>query len=150
MLNQWRRKQNMWRKTLQSLFIAIGSIWFFFASVAVFAGHDEIHRIQISDLKKIMDQKADIVIVDAQLKSIYDSGHIRGARSLPWKADLSEQDVQNLPKDKLIVVYCDCGPGEADSSDVAAQLVELGFSNVKVLGDPSIHGWKKAGYPIEK
>ncbi|HUK99490.1 MAG TPA: rhodanese-like domain-containing protein [Nitrospirota bacterium] len=140
----------MRRRTLKSLLIAVGSMCFLFASAVVYAGHDEIPRIPINDLKKLIDQKADIVILDAQLKDIYDSGHIKGARSLPWKVDLSETDVKNLPKDKLIVVYCDCGPGEADSSDEAAQLLELGFSNVKILGDPSIRGWKKAGYPIEK
>jgi rhodanese-related sulfurtransferase len=32
---------------------------------------------------------------------------------------------------------------------MAAQLVELGFPNVKVLQDPSIRGWKRAGYPME-
>jgi len=115
-----------------------------------YAGHDEIARIPIDDLKKMMDQKADIVILDAQLKEIYDSGHIKGALSLPWKQELTTEDTTKLPRTKLIVVYCDCGPGETDSSDVAFQLIGLGFDNVKILADPSVRGWKKAGYPMEK
>jgi len=137
-------------KKIKLLLLAFGSLWFMSFSAVIYAAHEEIPRIPINELKQLIDQKADIVILDAQLKDIYESGHIKGALSFPWKADISEADVRNLPKGKLIVVYCDCGPGEADSSDVAAQLLELGFPNVKVLGDPSIRGWKKAGYPMEK
>jgi rhodanese-related sulfurtransferase len=122
----------------------------FLISAVAYAGHDEIPRIPIDDLKKMIDQKADIVILDAQLKEIYDSGHIKGALSLPWKQELTFEDTASLPKNKLIVVYCDCGPGETDSSDVAFQLTGLGFDNVKILADPSVRGWKKAGYPMEK
>jgi len=113
------------------------------------AAHPEIPRITLEELKGLIEQKADVVIIDAQLKEIYDRGHIKGARSLPWKAEITEADVKDIPKDKLIVTYCDCGPGESDSADVAAQLINLGYSNVKVLADPSIRGWKKAGYPMD-
>jgi len=116
---------------------------------ASFAGHPEISRISIDELKKLIDTKSDIIILDTQQKDIYDKGHIKGAISFPWKADISDADVEKLAKDKLIVTYCDCGPGESDSSDVASQLIELGFVTVKVLGDPAIRGWKKAGYPLE-
>ena len=46
-----------------------------------------------------------------------------------------------------LVVEPQCG--EADGSDLATQLIGLGFANVKVLRDPAIGGWKKAGYPLE-
>lgn len=122
----------------------------FFAFGAAHAANEDVPRISIAELKKLIDEKADIVILDAQLKEVYNKGHIRGARSFPWSAEITSEDAQGLPKDKLIVVYCDCGPGEADSSDVAAQLIRLGFDNVKVLADPSIRGWIKLGYPVEK
>ncbi len=111
--------------------------------------HKEIQRITLDELKQEMDKGADIVILDAQPKSVYDKGHIKGARSLPWSTQLTEGNVQ-LPRDKMIVTYCDCGPGEADGADLAARLKEMGFSNVKVLADPSIRGWMNAGYPVEK
>jgi rhodanese-related sulfurtransferase len=117
---------------------------------AAYAAHNEIPRITIAETKKLMDSKTDIVIVDTQIKSLYDKGHIKGAINVPWKEELSAEDTQKLPKDKLIITYCDCGPGESDSSDVAAQLTNLGFIDVKVLADPAIRGWIKAGYPTEK
>ncbi|MGO9379422.1 MAG: rhodanese-like domain-containing protein [Dissulfurispiraceae bacterium] len=117
----------------------------------VYAAHDEIPRITIEELKKLIDEKADIVIYDAQTKAIFDKGHIKGAVSFPWKPTLEEADIRLLPKgkDTFIIVYCDCGPGETDSSDLAAQLIELEYTNVRILKDPSIRGWKKAGYPLE-
>jgi rhodanese-related sulfurtransferase len=120
-----------------------------FMATASFAGHPEIPRIAIAELKKLIDTKSDIIILDAQQKVIYDKGHIKGAMSLPWKVEVTDADVEKLAKDKLIITYCDCGPGESDSSDLASQLIGLGFDNVKILEDPAIRGWKKAGYPME-
>ena len=70
--------------------------------------------------------------------------------SLPWKSQIALEDVWSLPEDRPIVTYCDCGPGEADSSSVASQLFQSGYKNVKVLKDPSVKGWKESGYPMEK
>ena len=135
----------------RKLWVCLFSIALLFAfCTAAYAAHEEIPRISIAELKKMMDEKADIVVVDAQIKSLYDKGHIKGAVNFPWKQEITSADARVLPKDKLIVVYCDCGPGESDSSDVAAQLTMLGFPDVKVLADPSIRGWIKAGYPIDK
>ena len=135
------------RKLLIVLFTGIVLLTF---AGAAYAAHDEIPRITVAETKQLMDSKTDIVIVDTQIKSMYDKGHIKGAINFPWKEEITTEDARNLPKDKLIITYCDCGPGESDSADVAAQLTNLGFANVKVLADPSIRGWIKAGYPTEK
>lgn len=110
----------------------------------------DIARISIEELKEMMDKGTPVTIIDVQPKDIYAAGHIKGAISLPYKTQVELEDVWSLPEDQLIVTYCDCGPGEADSSDMAAQLVRFGYENVKILKDPSIKGWKQAGYPIEK
>ena len=114
-----------------------------------FADGEDIPRIPIEELKKRMDEGAPVTIVDVQPKSIYAKGHIKGALSLPWKPRFTMEQVAHLPKGKPIVTYCDCGPGEPDSASVAAQLFNLGFPDVQVLKDPSIKGWKQAGYPME-
>ena len=110
----------------------------------------DIPRISIQELKKMMDDGTPVTILDAQPKDVYDAGHIKGAISLPWKSQIALEDVWSLPTDQLIVTYCDCGPGESDSADVAAQLFRMGYENVRVLADPSIRGWRESGYPMEK
>lgn len=113
------------------------------------ASDDEIPRITIQELKKMVDSKADIVILDVRPKTDYAKGHIKGAISLPWEHEIDEVRVSNLPRNKTVIIYCDCGPGESDSTSVALQLMNFGFIDVRVLKDPSIRGWKAAGYPME-
>jgi rhodanese-related sulfurtransferase len=110
----------------------------------------EVPRISIQELKALMDKGAPVTIVDVQPKDIYATDHIKGAVSLPYKSQIELEDVMVLPEDRLTVVYCDCGPGEADSSDMAAQLKVFGYDNVRVLKDPSVRGWRAAGYLMEK
>ncbi|MGA3125699.1 MAG: rhodanese-like domain-containing protein [Candidatus Korobacteraceae bacterium] len=111
--------------------------------------HTDIGRVSIEELKKLIDENAEVVVLDVQQKTAYDKGHIKGAISFPWKQKLTLADTRFLPRDKPLVTYCDCGPKDTDSSDTAAQLIALGLQNVKVLADPSIKGWLAAGYPIE-
>jgi rhodanese-related sulfurtransferase len=112
-------------------------------------GDEDIPRVSITDLKKLVDSGSDVIILDTQPKAVYDKGHIKGAISFPWRKKITLLDIEGLPRDRLIVMYCDCGPGESDSADVASRFLQMGFGEVKVLKDPSIQGWKKAGYPVE-
>lgn len=109
----------------------------------------DVPRITIQELKEMMDKGTKVTIIDTQPRAIYAMGHIKGAISLPWKSQIALEDVWSLANDVLVVTYCDCGPGETDSADMAAQLIRMGFDNVKALKDPSIRGWKEAGYPLE-
>jgi rhodanese-related sulfurtransferase len=130
--------------------IVIQAILLMFLGTVYAAAPADVPRISIQELKAMMDKGAPVTIVDVQPKDIYAMDHIKGAISLPYKTQIQLEDVWSLPEDQLIVTYCDCGPGEADSSDVAAQLIRFGYENVKVLQDPSIKGWRASGYPMEK
>jgi rhodanese-related sulfurtransferase len=109
---------------------------------------EEIARVSQKELKEMID-KGTVVIVDNRPVVDYDQQHIKGALPLPWDMDIAAQARKILPKDKLIVTYCDCGPGESDSADVAGQLVRAGFKNVKTLAD-GWSSWLDAGLPVEK
>ena len=113
------------------------------------AAQADMPRISLQDLKAMIDKGTPVTIIDVQPRSIYEEGHIKGAISLPASKRIALEDVWSIPSDRLIVTYCDCGPGEADSADAAAQLFLFGY-DVKVLKDPAIKGWKAAGYPLEK
>jgi rhodanese-related sulfurtransferase len=114
-----------------------------------FAASDEVARITIEELKKLMDNGVEVTVLDVQPKSAFDKGHIKGAVSIPWTPKLNRAQTGVLPRNKPIVVYCDCGPGETDSANIAERLLDFGFKDVKVLKDPSVRGWKEAGYPTE-
>ncbi len=107
----------------------------------------EIPRIKADELKKMIESKADIIVVDTQPKGAYDIGHIKGAINFPWAKEI--KDPKKLPKNKLLILYCDCGH-EEDSIDVATQLInKWGYNNIKVV-EGGWSGWVKLGYPTEK
>ncbi len=114
------------------------------------AAAEEIPRIGVGELKRMMDEGAAVTVIDVQPKEAYAEGHVKGALSIPWRSQIALEDVWSLPTDQLIVTYCDCGPGEADSADFARQLFQMGYENVKILADPSIKEWRAKGYPVEK
>lgn len=114
----------------------------------VFSGWaGEIPRVTPEELKKMIENKADIVIIDNQPKSLYDKAHILGAMNLPWAIEI--EGPVDLPYDKLLILYCGCAE-EEDSAYVADQLIEkFGYNNIKLL-EGGWGQWVKLGYPIEK
>ena len=136
------------KKTKISILIA--ALFLMLIAVDYAAAQSNLPRISIQELKDMMDKETPVIIIDVQPKEIHAEGHIKGAISLPASASIRLEDVWSLPYDRLIVTYCDCGPGESDSAIAAAQLLNFGYENVKVLADPAIRGWKEAGYPLEK
>lgn len=129
------------------------------AKETVRGGYD---LITVSELKGLMDQNKDMLIVDTMpLEASYNKNHIPGAVQFlfpikpmnEWNAEetdgkTAEQYVELLgpDKDRLIVVYCGfvkCG--RSDNGAVWAK--KLGYTNVKRLPG-GIFAWKGAEYPV--
>ena len=106
----------------------------------------EVKSIEPEELKRLMENKADIVVVDNQPKGAYDMEHIPGAVNFPWAMQIKLPI--NLPRNKMLILYCACSH-EEDSTDVANQLMEFGYHNVKLLEGGWLR-WVELGYPIEK
>ena len=70
--------------------------------VQVFAAQPE--RIILEDLKRLLDAKEKVTLVDVRGQSHYNFGHIPGAVSMPFP-DGIEARHQTLPPDGLIVLY---------------------------------------------
>lgn len=97
--------------------------------------------VSVDYMKKQIDAKADMVVVDARPKrKKYDKGHLPGALSIPDSQ--FDKLKANLPKDKnkLLVFYCG-GFNCKLSHKSAAKAIAMGYTNVKVFA---------AGYPAWK
>jgi rhodanese-related sulfurtransferase len=158
---------SMRQPLLLLMMISIGSI-VAVISAAASAQAAEIQQIKPEELKKLIDSNdPTILVVDAQPKTAYDLGHIKGAVNFPWTIDIKSPG--NLPRDKMLILYCDCthaedsfnvtiqlankeescAPGD-DSTDVAQQLMDkFGYKNIKVL-EGGWFKWQQLGYPIDK
>ncbi len=64
---------------------------------------DGVRRISVADARAALD-KGEALMLDVRLKNEYDTGHIKGSRSMPKGEILARAD--ELPKDKLIIAYC--------------------------------------------
>ena len=99
-----------------------------------FVGADEV--------KRALDAKAKLVIIDARPESEWMTVHITGAVSIPHYqlARLAE-----VPKDATIIAYCAC-PHHL-SGIVVDELVKRGYKHAYVL-DEGILEWQRRSYPI--
>jgi rhodanese-related sulfurtransferase len=88
---------------------------------------------------------AGFVVVDARAAENFGRGHVPGAISFPHR-QMNKASVEILPKDKLIVVYCD-GTGCNASTKAAAKLTALGFTVKEMIG--GIDWWRRDGYEVE-
>lgn len=92
--------------------------------------NENIENIAAYQLDKYMKQLGDKgVLVDVRDKIKYDTSHIEGA------INISYRDIQNgkfnLPKEKIIVLYCDRG---GLSMTAARYLSGLGYDVRNVVG----------------
>jgi rhodanese-related sulfurtransferase len=131
------------------IWTSVGMVLAFVVLVlSTYAVAQDIPQIKPEELKKLIDGgDQSIVIVDVQPKGAYDMGHVKGAINFPWAPTLKSNG--NLPKNKTLILYCDCAH-EEDSTDVATQLKEkYGYANIKLL-EGGWSKWREAGYPMEK
>lgn len=79
------------------------------------------------------------LFIDARHEYDYRLGHIKGAVNIPLKDfDQHRERLAELPKDKVLVTYCD--GAECNSSiELAAKLHQAGFSGVRIF----FGGWQE-------
>jgi rhodanese-related sulfurtransferase len=104
--------------------------------------------ISLEDAKSLHDS-GQALFLDARPQIWFETGHIKGARSLPTEqvATLASQVLTGVAKETPIITYCDGETCEL-SHDLALALLEQGFTNVRVL----VNGWTlwmDADWPVE-
>lgn len=104
-----------------------------------------IREVSLSEIKRRLDEKVPMVLLDVREKEEYRAGYIPGAISIP-RAFLEMQIEQKVPdKSTPIVAYC---AGGTRSAFAAKTLQDLGYTNVE-SANPGFVRWKDLTYPIE-
>src|SRR5262245_41689025 len=87
-----------------------------------------VKTVQLAEVKRRLDQKEPMTLVDVREKEEFRAGYIPGAISMP-RAYLEQQFEQKLPdKNARIVLYCAAGNRSAFA---AKTLLELGYAHVE-------------------
>lgn len=129
-------------------YLAIFATLFFVVIIfqSVFA--QNLPTISPAEAQKLSSENKAIILDVREVDEIM-VGKIKGSKEIPLSLMTSdkvrfEKEVELLPKDKEILVYCRSG---RRSGIVGSKLKEKGYT-VKNLGGFS--DWEKAGFPIEK
>jgi membrane protein DedA with SNARE-associated domain/rhodanese-related sulfurtransferase len=87
-----------------------------------------------------------VAIFDVRSHGYYDKGTMRIRNSTRIEPNMLAGQLDLLPKDRKIVLYCTCYR-EATSVMVARALAGKGISSAVIRG--GLEGWKKASLPLE-
>lgn len=98
--------------------------------------------ISLAQLQGLL-QSGGVTLIDARGREEYIAGHLPGAISLPFESYFEEMErLQQLPRDKWTVCYCDGGDCEL-SHHLAAELLRQGFKRVAIFSG-GIAEWQLA------
>src|SRR5207302_10078251 len=97
------------------------------------------------EIKRRLEAKEPMVLLDVREKEEFRAGYIPGAVSVP-RGFLEIQIEQRIPdRNAKIVAYC---AGGTRSALAAKTLAELGYTNVETA-NPGFVRWKDLRYPID-
>ena len=105
-----------------------------------------IKEVSIDDVKKMIDTKGNVIILDVTDKQEFEGGHLPGAINIS-RGTLEFKVAQIIPdKNSKIVVYCGL---DLRGPLATKTLNDLGYNNaVNMAG--GLKAWKAAGYPLVK
>jgi rhodanese-related sulfurtransferase len=122
--------------------------------LAKFTPHPDKAYVEIGGEDAALLHSKGTLFLDARRTSIYEAGHIAGARSFSvWEADvddkvnaLYEERSDPSEQNKPIVIYCSGGACE-DSHMLAQKLWGIQFNNVYVYKD-GFPDWQQRNLPV--
>ena len=99
---------------------------------SAFAPADQPYAVKLSTVIGLYmkRKKNNVHFVDAREPKLYEEGHIPGAVNIPFE-HVAEQEPLAVPKEDLVVIYCDGGDCHL-SHDLAAYMLEGGWKRLAV------------------
>jgi len=105
-------------------------------------------EISCDELRRLLDDGAGAILVDALPPMSYAHSHLPGAINLP-PASVPRAAPKRLPdKDAELVVYC-ANPECEDSVETGRRLVALGYTRVRHYAGGKDE-WRELGLPLER
>lgn len=99
--------------------------------------------LKTKELDKIIQEKSNVIILDAREKKEFNTSHIKGAYYVGYDR-FKISSVKKFDKSTKVIVYCSVG---YRSEKIGEKLQESGFTDVYNLYG-GIFDWKNKGYPI--
>jgi len=100
--------------------------------------------ISNSELKALIADRPDLLLIDVRTDREWDDGHIPGAAFLDFLEDDFEARAFALPKDRPIALYCAAG---GRSEDAMKKMEKAGFRELYNLRG-GFYGWEDGGETV--
>lgn len=102
----------------------------------------KVPQIEAGDVKKAIDAKAAVILLDVRTPQEFAKGNISGSINLPLD-EMQYKAEKMLPdKNKIIYVYCLSGSRSVHAVDA---MVKLGYTNVSDMKS-GLLSWRAKGY----
>ncbi|MFW6154311.1 MAG: rhodanese-like domain-containing protein [Planctomycetota bacterium] len=106
-----------------------------------------MRTITRDELKRRLDDREDLVLVEVLAPEYFEEYHLPGAINVPVDEHFEESIQDAIPqKDRPVVVYCYNDECSA-SPEAAARMTDLGYTAVYHYAAGKAD-WHRAGYPI--
>jgi molybdopterin/thiamine biosynthesis adenylyltransferase/rhodanese-related sulfurtransferase len=105
----------------------------------------QIREVSVDDVRRLLDQKAPVKLIDVRESDEYAGGRIPGAVSVP-RGYLELRIEDKAQRDEELVLYC---AGGTRSALAAKTLQEMGYQKVASMAG-GFNRWSDAAYPVEK
>jgi rhodanese-related sulfurtransferase len=109
-----------------------------------------MHTLNAMELKRMLDQHEDMVLVNVLDHQAFEKGHVPGSYNVPNSHPALVSEVEELAggTDRQIVVYCSNSACHA-SPEAGRKLEGAGFTRVVHFAG-GMEEWKQAGYDVEQ
>lgn len=97
------------------------------------------------DIQKLISEN-DVALIDVRSPRERADGYIARSNGIDFRSADFEKKLNELDKDKILVLYCRVGGRSASAGQKAES---MGFKNVYMI-DGGISAWESHGLPIEK
>ncbi len=119
--------------------------WLFVVLACGLANAQEVRKISNEELVALMKQQG-LQLVDVRTPEEVSFGVIEGAHHIDFYDSKFESKMEELNKDKPVVVYCAAGGRSAQTGDI---LKNMGFQEIYDLTRGYRH-WEEEGLPVKK
>lgn len=103
------------------------------------------YEMDPADLFVALEERKDVVVIDARQVFGYEKEHIPSAINFPHR-EMNAESTKDLDKSKTYICYCD-GIGCNGSTKASLKMTELGFKVKELIG--GLQWWKLDGFATE-
>lgn len=109
----------------------------------------QITVLTTEQLKRMLDTREVLVLVDTRDAQEYRAGHIPHAMHLPTITPLTSPDVFSQDRSLPLVFYGNGLPKCLQSLRMAQRALAWGYTNISLYAT-GLPAWEKLGYPMER